>query len=131
MNGGVLVYTSFFPSVNRVGWHVYGGTSAASPQVAALTALAAQKAGHGLGNIDPAIYANGGAAFTDVAPIHQGAAGVISGDLTTNRMFDYIADGQPVAWDPVPGWDVVSGYDMTTGWGTPNAPAYVAALAGP
>ena len=40
---------------------------------------------------------------------------MISGDLTTNRMFDYIADGQPVAWDPVPGWDVVSGYDMTTG----------------
>ena len=131
MNGGVLVYTSFFPSVDRVGWHVYGGTSAASPQVAALTALAAQKAGHGLGNIDPAIYANGGAAFTDVASVHQGAVGVIRGDLTTNRMFDYIGDGQPVAWDPVPGWDVLGGYDMTTGWGTPNAPAYVAALAGP
>ena len=131
VNGGVLVYTSFFPSVDRVGWHVYGGTSAASPQVAALTALAAQKAGHGLGNVNPAIYASGGAPFTDVAPIHQGAAGVISGDLTTNRMFDYIADGQPVAWDPVPGWDVLGGYDMTTGWGTPNAPAYVSALAGP
>jgi len=30
VNGGVLVYTSFFPSVNRVGWHIYGGTSASS-----------------------------------------------------------------------------------------------------
>ncbi|MEA2217966.1 MAG: hypothetical protein QOJ35_592, partial [Solirubrobacteraceae bacterium] len=39
VNGGVLVYTSFFPSISRVGWHVYGGTSASSPQVAALTAL--------------------------------------------------------------------------------------------
>lgn len=131
VNGGVLVYTSFFPSVNRVGWHVYGGTSAASPQVAALTALAAQKAGHGLGNIDQALYANGGAAFTDVVPTHQGAAGVISGDLTSNRMFDYVGDGQPVVRDPVTGWPVLGGYDLTTGWGTPNAPAYVAALAGP
>jgi subtilase family serine protease len=130
VNGGVLVYTSFFPSVNRVGWHVYGGTSASSPQVAALTALAVEQAGHGLGNINPAIYANGGA-FSDVVPIHQGAAGIISGDLTTNRMFDYLGDGLPVALDPVPGWDVLPGYDMTTGWGTPDAPAYVAALAGP
>ncbi len=129
VNGGVLVYQSFFPSVDRVGWHVVGGTSAASPQVAALTALAAEKAGHGLGNIDPALYAAGGSAFTDVAPVHQGAAGVISGELTTNRMFDDNGDGLPVSWDPVPGWDVLAGYDLTTGWGTPNAPAYVAALA--
>jgi hypothetical protein len=31
VNDGVLVYTSFFPSISRVGWHVYGGTSASSP----------------------------------------------------------------------------------------------------
>jgi subtilase family serine protease len=53
VNGGVLVYTSFFPNASRVGWHIYGGTSAGSPQVAGLTSLAAQRAGHGLGNIDP------------------------------------------------------------------------------
>jgi hypothetical protein len=46
-------------------------------------------------------------------------------------MFDYNGDGLPVSWDPVPGWDTTGGYDMTTGFGTPNAPAYVAALAGP
>ena len=40
VNGGVLVYTSFLPRPSRVGWHVYGGTSAASPQVAGLVALA-------------------------------------------------------------------------------------------
>jgi subtilase family serine protease len=128
VNGGVLVYTSFFPNVNRVGWHIYGGTSAASPQVAALTALAVQRAGHGLGNINPRIYASGGSWFTDVMPVHQGAAGVISGDLNTNQMFDYNGDGIPVSWDPVPGWPVLSGYDMTTGFGTPNAAAYVAGL---
>jgi subtilase family serine protease len=130
VDGGVLVYTSFFPDVNRVGWHIYGGTSAASPQVAALTALAAERAGHGLGNINPALYASHGAWFTDVTPVHEGAPGVISGDLVSNRMFDYNGDGQPVTLDPVRGWPVRSGYDMTTGLGTPDAPAYVAGLAG-
>ncbi|HZU20133.1 MAG TPA: S53 family peptidase [Gaiellaceae bacterium] len=143
VNGGVLVYISAYPNYNGPpGFYIYGGTSAASPQVAALTALAVQKAGHGLGNVNPAIYAHP-AAFTDVVPIHQGAPNVISGDLTSNRMFDYNGDGLPVTWDPVPGWAVnpctdtsISGcdpstpYDMTTGWGTPNAPAYVAALTG-
>src|SRR5579884_1853594 len=129
VNGGVLVYQSFFPSVDRVGWHVVGGTSAASPQVAALTALAVQKAGHGLGNINPLIYSNPGA-FTDVLPTHQGLPSVISGELTSNRMFDYNGDGLPVTWDPVPGYPVLGGYDMTTGFGTPKAAAYVAALAG-
>ncbi|HET8529224.1 MAG TPA: S53 family peptidase [Gaiellaceae bacterium] len=127
VNGGVLVYTSFFPQTDRVGWHVYGGTSAASPQVAALTALAVEKAGHPLGNINPAIYANP-SAFTDVVPVRQGSTSIISGDLGTNRMFDYNGDGLPVTWDPVAGWPVLGGYDMTTGWGTPNPPAYVAAL---
>jgi subtilase family serine protease len=130
VNGGVLVYTSFFPSVNRVGWHIYGGTSASSPQVAALTALAVQKAGHGLGNINSAIYTHPGA-FTDVQNVRQGSPSIISGDLSTNRMFDYNGDGLPVSWDPIPGWDTTGGYDMTTGFGTPNAPAYVAALTGP
>jgi subtilase family serine protease len=130
VNGGVLVYQSFFPSVDRVGWHIVGGTSAATPQVAALTALAVQKAGHGLGNINPLIYGAPSGTFTDVTPAHEGAPGVISGDLISNRMFDYNGDGVPVTWDPVPGWPTTSGYDMTTGFGTPNAPAYVAALAG-
>jgi subtilase family serine protease len=129
VNGGVLVYESFFPNYDRVGWHVFGGTSASSPQVAALTALAVQKAGHGLGNINPVIYANSGA-VTDVQPTHQGLASVISGELSSNRMFDYNGDGLPVTWDPVPGYPVLGGYDMTTGFGTPKAADYVAALAG-
>jgi len=128
VNGGVLVYTSFFPNVNRVGWHIYGGTSAASPQVAALTSLAVQRAGHGLGNINPRLYASGGSWFTDVLPVHQGSPGVISGDLTSNRMFDDNGGGNAVSLDPVPGWPVLSGYDLTTGFGTPNAAAYVAGL---
>jgi subtilase family serine protease len=128
VNGGVLVYTSFFPDVNRVGWHIYGGTSAASPQVAALTALAVQRAGHGLGNVNPAIYASGGSWFDDVVPTVQGTAD--SGKLVDNREWDYNGDGLPVSPDAVPGWPVLGGFDMTTGWGTPSAPAYVTGLAG-
>ncbi len=130
VNGGVLVYTSFFPNVNRVGWHIYGGTSAASPQVAALTSLAVQRAGHGLGNIDAAIYGSGGSWFNDVVPMHEGLPAVISGELSSNRMFDYNGDGNPVSWDPVPGWPTTTGYDQTTGFGTPWAPSYVTGLAG-
>ena len=113
-----------------MGWHVYGGTSAASPQVAALTALAAQKAGRGLGNINPAIYAHPGA-FADVNAVRDGSPTIISGDLSSNQMFDYNGDGLMVTWDPIPGWPTTSGYDMTTGFGTPNASAYVSALTGP
>jgi subtilase family serine protease len=133
VNGGALVYITAFPTYQRSGWHVYGGTSSSSPQVAGLTALAQQAAGHPLSNavcnLNCALYSNPGA-FTDVLPLHQGAANVISGDLTSNRMFDYNGDGLAVSWDTVPGWPTTPGYDLTTGWGTPNASAYVSALAG-
>jgi subtilase family serine protease len=128
VNGGVLTYESFFPDVNRVGWHIVGGTSAASPQVAALTALAVQRAGHGLGNINPAIYTSGGAWFDDVVPTTQGTAA--SGVLVDNRNWEVPGTGVPVTPGPVPGWPVLTGYDMTTGFGTPSAPAYVTGLAG-
>jgi hypothetical protein len=36
-----------------------------------------------------------------------------------------------VTVDSVPGWPVSGGYDLATGLGTPDAPAYVNALAGP
>ena len=132
VNGGVLVYTSFFPGVNRVGWHLYGGTSASSPQAAALTALAnqqraaAQKAP--LGNLNPVIYSTAfprGTAFTDVVPSTYGTTP--SGHLDTNRVWDIGADGT-LTPDPVPGYPTTTGYDLTTGWGVPSGPAYVAAL---
>ncbi|HEX5333922.1 MAG TPA: S53 family peptidase [Cellulomonas sp.] len=132
VNGGVLVYTSFFPGVNRLGWHLYGGTSASSPQAAALTALAnqqriaAQKAP--LGNLNSVIYSTAfprGAAFTDVVPSTYGTTP--SGHLDTNRVWDIGADGA-LTPDPVPGYPTTDGYDLTTGWGVPAGPTYVAAL---
>jgi subtilase family serine protease len=130
VNGGVLVYITAFPQYQRAGWHVYGGTSAASPQVAALTALAEEErtAAHKapLGNIDPLIYANP-SWFTDVTTVTDGSAQ--SGMLVNNREWDSNGAGNAVTPDAVPGWPVLTGYDMTTGLGTPDGSAYVSGLA--
>ncbi len=132
VNGGVLVYTSFFPGVSRVGWHLYGGTSASSPQAAALTALAnqqriaANKAP--LGNLNDVIYAASfprGTAFADVLPHTYGTTP--SGHLDSNRVWDIGSDGV-LTPDPVPGYPTTAGYDLTTGWGVPAGPDYVSAL---
>lgn len=132
VNGGVLVYTSFFPGVNRVGWHLYGGTSASSPQAAALTALANQQrvAAHKapLGNLNTVIYSAAfprDTAFADVVPSTYGTTP--SGHLDTNRVWDIGTDGA-LTPDPVPGYPTTTGYDLTTGWGVPAGPSYVAAL---
>jgi subtilase family serine protease len=131
VNGGVLVYITAFPQYQRAGWHVYGGTSAASPQVAALTALAEEERATAhkkpLGNIDALLYAHP-KWFTDVTPVTEGTAQ--SGKLVDSRDWDYNGDGSAVTPDAVPGWPVLKGYDMTTGLGTPAARAYVSGLAG-
>jgi subtilase family serine protease len=132
VNGGVLVYISAYPDYNGpAGFYIYGGTSAATPQVAALTALANQRRAAlskpPIGNANPAIYASGGSWFHDVTPIGQGTAA--SGQLVNNREWDFNGLGQAVTPDPVPGWPTTTGYDLTTGWGTPWAPSYVAGIA--
>jgi subtilase family serine protease len=130
VNGGVLGYITAYPTAIRSGWHVIGGTSAATPQLAALTALANQerKAANKapLGNINPAIYSNP-SWFTDVVPVTEGTAA--SGHLVNNQLWQYNADGS-VSPGPVAGQPTITGYDMTTGLGTPNAAAYVSGLAG-
>jgi subtilase family serine protease len=132
VNGGVLVYTSFFPSVDRVGWHVYGGTSAASPQVAGLVALANEQqraAGQPpLGHLAPLLYSVGenASAFRDVVPTTEGTA--LSGKLVDNGLFDYNGDGVAVSKGPIAGSPVLNGWDMTTGFGTPRAAGFVAAV---
>jgi subtilase family serine protease len=130
VNGGVLVYITAFPTYQRAGWHVYGGTSASSPQLAALTALANQERAVAskapLGNINPAIYSNT-SWFTDVIPVTEGTAA--SGVLDNNQLWQYNADGS-VSPGPVAGWPTLTGYDVTTGLGTPKAAAYVSGLAG-
>lgn len=144
LNGGVDVYITAFPEFNcrnSTGcWGIFGGTSASSPQTAALVALAnAARSAAGkspIGFLDPILYSGVGAssAYNDIVPMHFGSAPVTfagsdvgvtgpvnksAGDLVDNQMWDVSVAGYPTT----------AGYDATTGWGTPKAPAFVAALA--
>ncbi|HET9080570.1 MAG TPA: S53 family peptidase [Trebonia sp.] len=144
VNGGVDVYITAYPEYNcgnSTGcWTFYGGTSAATPQTAALVALAnAARTAEGkspLGFLDPILYDGVGAssAYTDIVPRHLGSApatfagsdvgvaGTVTksaGDLVDNQMWN----------SPVKGYPTTAGYDATTGWGAPYAPAFVADLA--
>jgi subtilase family serine protease len=133
VNGGVLVYRSYFPAIDGApSWAVFGGTSAASPQAAAMTAIANQArkaAGKApIGNLNTAIYSAGfsrAAAFRDIVPHTYGTTP--SGVLKDNRIWDIGPDGF-VTPDPVPGYPTTTGYDLTTGWGSPDAPGYVQQL---
>jgi subtilase family serine protease len=92
------------------GWYVVGGTSSGSPQWAGLVAIADQIAGHGLGLLNPKLYAlasgpNYGAYFYDV---------------TT---------GNNQANPSIPGYPATTGWDPVTGLGTPNAALLLPALA--
>jgi subtilase family serine protease len=129
VNGGVLVYITAFPSYQRSGWHVYGGTSAGSPQMAGVVALvnAARGTSKGpIGFLSPHLYSLPSADFNDIVPVTEGTAA--SGRLINNQLWAYQADGS-VAPGGIAGNPVLSGYDMTTGLGTPNVAAFVADLA--
>jgi len=133
VNGGVLVWHTYFPkAAGPPAFGVFGGTSASSPQVAALTAIANQgRAGlgkAGIGDLNSVIYApsfDKASAFSDIVPQTYGTAA--SGVLDDNQMWEYNADGS-VQPGPVPGFPTTSGYDLTTGWGSPKAAGYVAQL---
>jgi subtilase family serine protease len=143
VNGGVDVYITAYPEYNcgnTTGcWTFYGGTSASTPQTAALVALvnaARSSAGKPpIGFLDPILYSGVGSssAYTDIVPEHYGSApatfagsdvgvtGTVTksvGDLVDNQMWEA----------PPAGYATTAGYDATTGWGTPNAPSFVSAL---
>lgn len=133
VNGGVLVWHSYFPrAAGAPAWGVFGGTSASSPQVAALTAIANQGRAtlgkDGIGDLNAVIYSGSfdrGTAFSDIVPQTYGTAA--SGVLDDNQMWEFAADGS-VHPGAVPGFPTTSGYDLTTGWGSPKASGYLAQL---
>jgi len=144
VNGGVDVYITAYPEFNCANttgcWTVFGGTSAATPQTAALVALVnAARAAEGekpIGFLDPLLYSGVGAAdYTDMVPQHYGLApktfaGAEVG--VTGTVFKSVGDLEDnQLWQvPVAGYPTTSGYDATTGWGVPNAAALVSDLAG-
>lgn len=93
----------------------FGGTSAGSPQWAAITAIVDQAAHHRMGNINPALYALA-LLPGSVHPYHDVADG--SNNSVPN------VEGQTIQ-----GYTAVRGYDMATGLGSPNIAALVPAAA--
>ncbi len=110
VNGGVLVAWSAVPSA--AGIYIVGGTSAGSPQWAAIVALANQSKGGSVGFINETLYKIG----------CSGRYGVDFHDVTAgdNRLV-----GTPVGFSAGTGWD------DATGWGTPNVANLVHDLATP
>ena len=142
VNGGVDVWISAYPQYNCGNnsgcWAVYGGTSAATPQTAALVALvnsARSSGGKGpIGFLDPILYSGAGASdYSDITPQHYGSAPKIfaGSDVgVTGPVYKSVGDLQDnQMWEvSVPGYPTTAGYDATTGWGAPNAPAFVSGL---
>ncbi|QQG49323.1 MAG: S53 family peptidase [archaeon] len=100
IDGGVLVKASF---LSAAGYFVVGGTSAGSPQWAAIFALVNQaRAIASLGSIgfaNPTLY------------------GLTAGQKTND--FHDILLGNNMLGGVLPGFSAGAGYDKTTGWGTP------------
>jgi subtilase family serine protease len=112
VSGGAWIYQSFEPG--GPGWEILGGTSEATPIFAGIVALASQKAGHPLGNIDPALYTLGARSLLKGGPAATGIVDVTTGRNTFGNVLGYPA--QP-------------GYDLASGWGTVDGARFVPALA--
>jgi len=96
VDGGVIAYWSSSPSYAGAGFFVFGGTSAGSPQWAAIASILDQLNGGPLGNIAPELYFLGGTgSFHD---IHHGS----------NSAY------------PGMGYKSTFGWDGASGMGTPN-----------
>jgi subtilase family serine protease len=115
-DGSVTIYRSYQPG--QAGWSLTCGTSEATPEFAAIVALADQVAGHPLGLINPALYQ----LEAEHAP---GIVDVTSGSNTVS--FAQGTGDKPVT---VKGYPAGKGYDLVTGVGTVDARQFVYELAG-
>jgi subtilase family serine protease len=104
---GVLTYLNI-PGI-PAGMYVFGGTSAGSPQWAAILAIANQRAGGRLGFLNSAIYQIGKVNKAYPATFHD----IVDG---TNSSLQFDSDGNPV---DITGFAAGIGWDATTGFGSP------------
>ena len=118
INHGVIASCGVCAGVSSPAFFVFGGTSAGSPQWAALIALADQSAGHRLGFINDAIYKIGTTPGQYKKAFHDTTVG-------NNTVVEFDASNNPVN---VQGFNAATSWDATTGWGTPDAGALIPAL---
>ena len=107
VNGGVLTVLGFLGA--NSGIYIFGGTSAGSPQWAAIIALADQRVQHRVGFINPILYAIGRIPFT----YHDAFHDIVSGN---NTFTGTDASGNTVT---IQGYSATPGWDPVTGWGSP------------
>src|SRR2546425_922468 len=116
VDGAALVYTTF-PGA-RAGWHVVGGTSASTPQIAGLIALTNQLADQSgkqhVGWLNPGLYTLPARDVTDIVPLTFGTG---AGVTTLNSDEEYGSG--------IPGSSTTTGWDLTTGFGVPSADNFV------
>jgi subtilase family serine protease len=115
-NGAVWVYHSFDGA--PPGWSLGGGTSEATPEFAAIVALADQVAGHPLGLLNPRLYALSAAHAPGLVDVTSGNNTVSFRQGAANKLYT------------VKGYPARKGYDLVTGVGTVNALYLVYELAG-
>ena len=117
---------AFSASADHDGYRVFsggslvtvGGTSAGTPVFAGMLALLNQKAGGGLGNVNPALYRNAGAAkgaFHDITSGDNIVPCVQSSPNCSNGSLGYTTGP---AYDPVTGLGSVDFYNLLEEWNT-------------
>ena len=109
VNNGLLISWSQGVPANEGEFWIFGGTSAGSPQWAAITALADQAGHHRLGFLNPLLYA------IAATPLY----GYVFHDVTTgnNSISTEDSNGNPVN---ITGYSAGKGWDPVTGLGTPD-----------
>jgi hypothetical protein len=113
VDGGVWVYYTFITPTSP--FHIFGGTSAATPEFSGIVAMADQVAGQSLGDINKELYS---------IPYGGGLVDVTSGNNDIGEFTN--SDGKTYH---VPGFDALVGYDLASGLGTVDPARFVPALA--
>jgi len=113
---GVLTYLAI-PGI-APGFYLFGGTSAGSPQWAALTAIANQNAGTSLGFLNAGIYRIVEASQAYASSFHDVTVG-------TNSSLQFDQNNKSVN---IIGFNAGAGWDATTGAGSPQGASIVSNL---
>ena len=118
VDGGVWVYYTFVGASSP--YHIFGGTSAATPEFAGIVAMANQVAHHPLGLLNDALYR--------LRNKHHGPSDGIVDVTDGNNDIGPFENSDGITYH-VPGYAAGPGYDLASGLGTIDASTFVPALA--
>ncbi len=114
VDGSALVFLDAQVGAGPAGFFLIGGTSESSPLFAGIVAIADQRAGHGLGLLNPAIY----------RLLAHHAPGIV--DVTQGN--NTVTFPQGGSTHTVKGFAAHHGYDLASGVGTIDAAKFVPEL---